>query len=257
MDTGSIAPGSDWPESIQAALAGAAILMAVVGPDWLRAGSDDYGLRPIDKASDWVRKELEYALDAGKLLVPVLVRDATLPPATVLPTTLHRFVTKEALAIRSQYWDHDVKLLLRQLEQSSGAITDERDEFGPYPVPPAEDVALVAGLTDQQLDMALHGPLKQWKKVVSKLPEDETKTRVELFREFKFTSFQAAVAFISQVAKGCDIANHHPRWENVWKTLRVYLTTWNIGHRISDRDVQLAKYFGAAYEEFTQQMARK
>ena len=55
---------------------------------------------------------------------------------------------------------------------------------------------------------------------------------------------------MSQVAKGCDIANHHPRWENLWKTLRVFLTTWNIGHKISDRDIQLAKYFDSAYAEF-------
>jgi pterin-4a-carbinolamine dehydratase len=52
------------------------------------------------------------------------------------------------------------------------------------------------------------------------------------------------------LAPGCDIAMHHPRWENVWKTLKVYLTTWDIGHRISDRDLQLARYFDRAYEEF-------
>lgn len=55
---------------------------------------------------------------------------------------------------------------------------------------------------------------------------------------------------MTQVAQGCDIAMHHPRWENIWKTVRVYLTTWDIGHRISDRDIQLARYFDRAYVEF-------
>ena len=55
---------------------------------------------------------------------------------------------------------------------------------------------------------------------------------------------------MQQVAPGCDIALHHPRWENIWKTVRVYLTTGDIGHRISDRDVQLAKYLDRAYRDF-------
>ena len=55
---------------------------------------------------------------------------------------------------------------------------------------------------------------------------------------------------MAQVAPGCDIAMHHPRWENIWKTIRVYLTTWDIKHRISDRDIQLARYFDRAYAEF-------
>jgi len=53
-----------------------------------------------------------------------------------------------------------------------------------------------------------------------------------------------------EVAPGCDIAVHHPRWENIWKSLRVYLTTWDIGQRLTDRDIQLAKYLDAAFNDF-------
>ena len=49
-----------------------------------------------------------------------------------------------------------------------------------------------------------------------------------------------------RVAPGCDIAIHHTRWENIWRTVRVYLTTWDIDHQISDRDIQLAKYLPEA-----------
>ena len=55
---------------------------------------------------------------------------------------------------------------------------------------------------------------------------------------------------MNEVAPGCDIAIHHPRWENIWKTVKVYLTTWDIGHRISDRDIQLARYLDQAYSDF-------
>ncbi|MES1264431.1 MAG: 4a-hydroxytetrahydrobiopterin dehydratase, partial [Variovorax sp.] len=80
--------------------------------------------------------------------------------------------------------------------------------------------------------------------------EDPTVERIEICREFRFTTFQGAIGFMAQVAPGCDIAMHHPRWENVWRTVRVFLTTWDVGHKISDRDIQLARYFDRAYAEF-------
>jgi pterin-4a-carbinolamine dehydratase len=100
------------------------------------------------------------------------------------------------------------------------------------------------------LKKTLENELVRWQLVESALPEDPQKTRVELYREFKFKSFQSAIGFMAQVAPGCDIAMHHPRWENIWKTVRVFLTTWDIGHRVSDRDVVLARYFDRAYSEF-------
>jgi pterin-4a-carbinolamine dehydratase len=65
--------------------------------------------------------------------------------------------------------------------------------------------------------------------------------RKELFREYKFGSFQEAIRFMREVSTGCDIADHHPRWENIYRTLRVYLTTWGIDHRVTDRQTQRAK----------------
>ncbi|SPL92528.1 PASTA [[Actinomadura] parvosata subsp. kistnae] len=88
------------------------------------------------------------------------------------------------------------------------------------------------------------------REVESALPQDPSRTRVELYREYRFKTFRDAIAFMNEVAPGCDIAIHHPRWENVWRHVRVFLTTWDIGHRISDRDVQLAKYFDSAYQDF-------
>jgi pterin-4a-carbinolamine dehydratase len=106
-----------------------------------------------------------------------------------------------------------------------------------------------------QRDCARIGPQNkpdQLGLVITPLPENPLEERVEIFREYEFPSFQAAVRFMVQVAPGCDIAMHHPRWENIWKTLRVFLTTWDIGHRISDRDFQLARYFDRAYAELAE-----
>lgn len=42
--------------------------------------------------------------------------------------------------------------------------------------------------------------------------------------------------------------NHHPRWENVYRTLRVALSTWDIGHRISYADAMLAQAFDRTFD---------
>ena len=93
----------------------------------------------------------------------------------------------------------------------------------------------------------LETQLKGWQCLTSPLPEHPGQLRTELFREFKFKSFQEAIRFMREVSAGCDIADHHPRWENIYRTLRVYLTTGGIDHRVTDRDVQLARYLDEVF----------
>jgi pterin-4a-carbinolamine dehydratase len=42
---------------------------------------------------------------------------------------------------------------------------------------------------------------------------------------------------------------HHPRWENQWRTVTVYLSTWDIGNKITALDIQLARAFDALYDQ--------
>jgi pterin-4a-carbinolamine dehydratase len=224
-------------------------MLVVMGPDWLRAGADDYGQRRIDSSSDWVRLEIETALELGKPIIPLLVKNAKMPPPEALPSSIRPLTSMQALEIRAAYWDHDVRLLIQQLQTPPhGEQIDDEGPWDPYPKPPAIEFAVP--VTQDHLNAALDGPLKGWEIRKSTLPENPSVVRQELFKEYKFTEFRDAVEFMSMLAPGCDIANHHPRWENIWRTLRVYLSTWNIGHAISDRDIQLAKYFDSAYESF-------
>ena len=39
--------------------------------------------------------------------------------------------------------------------------------------------------------------------------------------------------FMQNARAFIDETNHHPRWENLYHTLKVFLTTWDIGHRVS------------------------
>ena len=262
MDTSSIQPGAEWPGRIRSALDSAKVVIVILGPEWIRVGNE-WGKRHIDKKSDWVRNEIEQALVQGKEVIPVLVRDARIPPKNMLPMSIRSLPDKQAIPIRTSFWAHDVKLLESRLasltkipaaEESvvlypvrpSGRSEPISESVGPYPVPAPEKPDPIS---DESLQVALNGTLSKWR-VVTPLPEEPGQVRAELFREYTFKTFQDAIRFMSEVAPGCDIAIHHPRWENIWRTLRVYLTTWDIDHQISDRDIQLAKYFDAAYSEF-------
>ena len=242
-------PGATWPQRIQHALQSSQYVLVVIGPDWLRAGSDAWGRRRIDDPSDWVRQEIATALrEEKKILIPVSVRGGGIPPKDVLPPDVASISSKQAIEIRRDYWDHDIKLLMAQIDAKKASSAQLKQPASPYPsnVPIGPDP-----LDEKKIELILAGDLKGWKKVISPLPEDASKMRVELFREYRFQSFQDAIRFMVQVAPGCDIAQHHPRWENLWKSLRVYLSTWDIGHKISDRDIQLARYFDRAYRDST------
>ncbi len=250
MDVESIELGDEWPKKIKAKLERANVLIAVIGPEWLRAGMDEWGRRRIDQPKDWVRLELEYAFRKKIQVLPLLVRGGKMPPAAALPRGIRKLASTQAFPIRSDYWDHEIKLLMIKLATEDNVVGTKHDSLGPYPKskfqPPEK-------LREDRIARILKSELRQWAFKESPLPENPEKTRTELFREFKFHTFADAIRFMNQTAAGCDAAMHHPRWENIFKTLRVYLSTWDGGmHAVTDRDVQLAHYLDWAFRDFYQ-----
>ena len=61
----------------------------------------------------------------------------------------------------------------------------------------------------------------------------------KLHREFVFADFVAAFGFMTRAALVAERMNHHPEWFNVYKRVRVDLTTHEAGG-ISQRDIELA-----------------
>ena len=247
LDTSGIEAGDRWPDSLDAALQSAKILVVVLGSSWLRLG-DQYGIRRIDQSDDWVRRELEVAFSRQIRVVPVCVGETISLPEDKLPETVRALAKLQRLEIRRDYWDHDVKLLINTLRQSF--IMREplpASEYSPYPIPPPEKPD---PLSDDRIIAALNGSLSRWSWRTSSVPSCVGEVRQELYREFKFSTFRDAIDFMAEVAPGCDVAMHHPHWENIFRTLYVHLTTFDIGHKVSDRDIQLAKYFDKAYGDF-------
>ena len=61
----------------------------------------------------------------------------------------------------------------------------------------------------------------------------------KLFREFKFSDFSKAFAFMTQVALLAEQQDHHPEWFNVYNRVQIRLTTHAV-NGISERDFRLA-----------------
>jgi 4a-hydroxytetrahydrobiopterin dehydratase len=62
----------------------------------------------------------------------------------------------------------------------------------------------------------------------------------KLERTLRFADFQAAFGFMTSVALAAEKMDHHPEWFNVYNTVRIQLTTHDVGG-ISDKDFQLAQ----------------
>ncbi len=66
----------------------------------------------------------------------------------------------------------------------------------------------------------------------------------KLHREFKFKNFVEAWGFMSCIALRAEKMNHHPEWFNVWNTVRIDLSTHEVGG-LSNFDVELATEINA------------
>lgn len=64
----------------------------------------------------------------------------------------------------------------------------------------------------------------------------------KLHREYQFKDFIQAFAFMSAGALVAEKMDHHPEWFNVYRTVRIDLTTHDC-QGLSSKDFKLAKRF--------------
>jgi TIR domain len=107
IDVG-IHAGEKWREKIEQALSSCAVLLAVMGRDWLEM-KDDHGRRRLDDSDDVVRFEIEAALQRDVPVIPVLIDDAEPPKRSELPTSLRAAVDREGETVRNPKFEVDYK----------------------------------------------------------------------------------------------------------------------------------------------------
>ncbi len=133
LDTSEIQPGADWPETLRQIARKAKAMLVCIGPDWLRAADPKTFRRRLDDPKDWVRLEIETALaNSDCLVIPVLLRGASLPEADALPESLVKLVDCQRHIIRPGDWDEDLQRLLRVLFEK---IPPAKNQSTSKPIP--------------------------------------------------------------------------------------------------------------------------
>jgi hypothetical protein len=120
MDEESIPVGIDFRKNLQAAVSRCDVLLAVIGQGWLKARGrkgPSAGQRRLDNPDDFVRIEIQTALERGIPVVPVLVGKATMPAEKDLPDALKELAFRHFAEVRpgKDFHDH-VDRLIRGIE---------------------------------------------------------------------------------------------------------------------------------------------
>jgi len=121
-DQQSINPGELWSQSIDEGLRAARVVLALIAPNWAEA-RDLQNRRRLDVPEDVVRRELAAALQSGKLVIPVLIDEASIPRPEELPTELRALAGPlqiHRLQSRQDVYNAGVTALIRQLRQQLG-----------------------------------------------------------------------------------------------------------------------------------------
>lgn len=119
MDIDNIPFGLDFREHLNVQLAKCEIVVAVIGPDWLGAGEGD--VTRIDDETDFVRIEVEAALNRNIPIIPLLVDRAPMPKASQLPESLKSFTFRNAAEVDTGRDFHShMDRLIRAVDQLLG-----------------------------------------------------------------------------------------------------------------------------------------
>jgi hypothetical protein len=115
-DIDNIPPGLDFREHIRASINESDVLMVVVGPHWM--GSSRHGQPRIRSETDYVRVEVEAALDRHIPVIPLLVGGADMPEPSQLPDSIRDLAYRNAVQIDSgRDFDHHMNGLIRATDK--------------------------------------------------------------------------------------------------------------------------------------------
>ena len=70
-----------------------------------------------------------------------------------------------------------------------------------------------------------------------------------LKKHLVFEEFRGAIAFMTACVSGIEERDHHPVWTNKYNAIDIHLDTFDIGHKVSVKDVNLARYLDSILDQ--------
>ena len=121
MDLDSIEAGLDFAEVIREAVESCTVLVALIGQQWATL-ADEEGRRRLDDPDDFVRFEVQTALERDVRVVPVLVDGAKPLRREQLPAELHKLARLNAFELSSGRYQYDADRLVDLIQRVLAAV---------------------------------------------------------------------------------------------------------------------------------------
>ena len=250
LDFDSMKPGDAWPESLNKALNLADALIVIISKSWLHMQDEESGKRRIDMEDDWVRKEIVTFLNRKKnnpdlLILPVLINNAKMPDKRFLDNEINEICDYQAIELH--YTGSTIDFVQIKYRLVMAKIVSNSPPPVVTPVGEIPPDTLTKEKEEQFLEK-----YKFWRIIEREKPGSVGDVMRELYRMYEFVSYEDAWKFMMKIDElGVKPYNHHPRWQNTYNRVEVWLCTFNIGHKPSYRDVRLATIFEDTWEKFT------
>ena len=120
----SIRPGEDFATEILRNLRLCAVLLVVIGPNWLAHAKA--GLNADGQPVDWVYREIAEAFKVGVRVIPVLVESVVMPRDDELPRDVTAMSRCQYLRLHHRNVPHDLVRILEEIKQAAPELTGQR-----------------------------------------------------------------------------------------------------------------------------------
>jgi hypothetical protein len=118
-DANSLDPGQHFPTQIARTIASCTDVFVLIGPSWLEPGPT--GAPRLFEPDDWVRLELETALQRGLRVLPLLIGDVAMPTHRALPDGLRAIADRHAFRLRDSHFAEDVRDAVARIDDAAAA----------------------------------------------------------------------------------------------------------------------------------------
>src|SRR5262249_26469441 len=121
-DQSAIEPGDAFPARIEKAIRDAAVVLVLIGSGWLELRSAKSTQRRLEQAGDYVRREIELALEHGRTIIPVLLDGASMPLPEDLPNSIAALSLANAVNLS---WQGGLREVAEKVRNEERRLTEE------------------------------------------------------------------------------------------------------------------------------------
>jgi TIR domain len=116
-DVDDIPPGDDFRKNLINSLQDSDVLLVIIGKNWLKIINDN-GDRRLNDPHDYVRIEIETAIENDLRIIPILVDINTMPNVSQLPESISDIAYRQAAVVREDPdFNTDIKRLISKLSE--------------------------------------------------------------------------------------------------------------------------------------------